>query len=119
MGASGEGTLAAVSSGPPGFSGRDTWSGGLAVSGLEFDLTPPVLRAPGDRTIRALWRAKHVRVAYAVAAQDDVDGSVPATCEPRSRSWFPVGRTRVRCSARDMSGNESKASFVVTVERRR
>ena len=117
-GASGAGTLAAISYGPPNFNGVDTWTGTLAVPGLSFDLTPPVLTAPRSKTIRVPRRAKRVRVTYAVAAQDDVDGNVPVSCEPRSGSWFFVGRTLVRCSSVDTSGNASKASFVIIVKRK-
>jgi len=53
-----------------------------------------------------------------VAAHDDVDGTVPVTCAPRSGSFFPVGRTRVRCAATDKSANTATASFTVTVRRR-
>lgn len=118
-GASGGGRYVDLSYGPPSFRGRDTWTGTLVVPGLNFDLTPPTLTGVGSRTIRASRGLKRVRVAYTVTAQDDVDGALPVTCRPRSRSWFTVGRTRVRCSATDMSGNESTATFVVTVKRRR
>jgi HYR domain len=117
-GASGGGTLATVSYGPPSFGGMDAWTGTLIVPGLSFDLTAPALTAPGSKTIRVPRRVKRVRVAYVVVAQDDVDGGVPVTCLPRSGSWFPVGRTRVRCSAADTSGNASTTSFVVTVKRK-
>jgi HYR domain len=62
---------------------------------------------------------KRVRVGYTVTAQDDVEGALPVTCQPKSRSWFKVGRTQVRCSATDTSANESKVGFVITVKRRR
>jgi hypothetical protein len=117
-GASGGGTLATISYGPPSFGGTDAWTGTLTVPGLSFDLTAPALTAPGSKTILVPRRVKRVRVAYAMVARDDVDGGVPVSCLPRSRSWFPVGRTRVRCSAADTSGNASTASFVVTVKRR-
>jgi hypothetical protein len=42
-GASGGGTIAHVSYGPPGLRGKDTWTGTLVVPGLDFDLTPPTL----------------------------------------------------------------------------
>jgi len=118
-GAGGEGTVATVSYGPPSFSARDTWTGTLTVPGLAFDLTPPVITGARGKTVRAPKSAKRVRVAYAVSARDDVEGSVASSCRPRSRSWFPVGRTRVRCSATDTSANEITATFVVTVKRAR
>jgi HYR domain len=115
VGASGGGTYTDESFGPPADHGRDTWTGTLVVPGLDFDLTPPVLSGARSRTIRAPIGRARVRVAYSVTAQDDVDGTLTATCRPRSRSWFKVGRTTVRCSAIDTSGNEGTATFVVTV----
>jgi hypothetical protein len=118
-GASGGGTLAHLSNGPPEWSATDTWTGTLVVPGLDFDLTPPVLTGASSRTIRAPKGRKRARVAYSVTAQDDVDGVLPVTCRPRSGSWFEVGRTRVRCSAIDTSGNESTTTFSITVRRTR
>ena len=116
-GASGGGTIAHLSYGPPSLRGKDTWRGTIAVPGLDFDLTPPVLTAPGRKTVLAPRRLKRVRVTYVVTAQDNADGALPVTCRPSSGSWFSIGRTRVRCSATDTSGNESAIIFVVAVKR--
>jgi hypothetical protein len=118
-GATGGGTVTTTSYGPPSFSGADTWTGTLLVPGLDFDLTPPTLSGAHGRTVRVARRLKRVRVAYVVTARDAVDGTLPVGCRPRSRSWFGVGRTRVRCSAADTSGNVGTATFLVTVKRRR
>jgi HYR domain len=118
-GASGGGTITHESNGPPSWRGRDTWTGTLVVPGLDFDLTAPTLAGARDRTVRASRGTKRVRVVYAVSSQDDTDGAVHVACRPTSGSWFSVGRTRVRCSATDTSGNESTASFIVTVQRAR
>jgi hypothetical protein len=118
-GATGEGTIVTVSNGPPAWSGRDTWTGTLVVPGLDFDLTAPIVTGARNRTVRAPRGKKRVRVKYAVSARDDVDGAVRAACLPKSGSWFGVGRTRVRCSAADTSGNESRAAFLVVVKRAR
>jgi hypothetical protein len=119
LGASGGGTYSDFSTGPPSFRGRDTWNGTLVVPGLDFDLIPPGLTGGANKTIRVPKRVKRVRVGYTVTAQDDVEGALPVTCQPKSRSWFKVGRTQVRCSATDTSANESKVAFVITVKRRR
>ena len=79
----------------------------------------PTIKGATNKLVRVGRSLKRVRVTYAVVAQDDVDGTFPATCLPKSRTWFKVGRTTVRCSARDTSGNESRATFVVTVKRQR
>jgi len=118
-GASGTGTIAHISYGPPAFRGRDTWSGSLTVAGLAFDLTPPSFTGAQNVTVRAAKGATRARVKHAVKAQDEVDGTVPADCRPRSGSWFKVGRTTVRCVATDASANEARAAFVVTVRPRR
>jgi len=83
------------------------------------DLTPPTISGLAGRLVRARRGVEHVRVTYTVTAQDDVDGAVRVTCRPNSGSWFNVGRTRVRCSATDTSGNTSAATFAVTVKRTR
>ena len=54
-------------------------------------------------------------VYYAVTATDDVDGTVPAWCYPRSGSWFELGQTTVDCDAEDSAGNEAFGSFNVFV----
>jgi hypothetical protein len=102
-----------------GASGKDAWAGTLVVPGLEFDLSPPTLRGAVDRAVTAPKRAKRVRVRYQVTAQDDVDGTVPASCRPKSGSWFRIGRTVVRCSANDTSANSVAATFRITVRARR
>jgi HYR domain len=107
---------------PPGnsFSGADIWTGTLIVPGYTFDLTPPTIKGAKNRTVRVPRRAKRVRINYSVTAEDDVDSNVRVTCRPRSGFRFRVGRTtRVSCSATDASANTPKATFTVTVKRRR
>ena len=103
-----------------GAQGQDTWIGTLVVPGLDaFDLTPPTLSAATSKTVRARKGVRRVRVTYDVTATDNEDSQVPVTCAPRSGSRFPIGRTVVRCSATDTSGNTGNASFTVTVRRSR
>jgi HYR domain-containing protein len=116
-GASGGGQIAHVSNGPPNWSGRDTWTGTLAVQGLNFDLTAPVLKGAVAKAVRAQKGKKSARVVYRVTASDNLDGAVPVSCLPRSGSSFRVGRTTVRCTATDKSGNTVTAKFTVTVRR--
>lgn len=116
-GASGGGTLThAVGFTSSGAVGSDTFVGTLVVSGLAFDLTPPSLRGATGKTVRAPKGAKRVRVTYNVSAQDEVDGVVPVSCQPKSGSRFKIGRTVVMCSTTDMSGNAQSAKFRVTVK---
>jgi hypothetical protein len=114
-GASGNGTLERSVSGGAGI---ETWTGTLVVPAVEFDVTPPTISGATSKTVRAPKGGKRVRVTYKVTASDAVDGQVPITCEPRSGSQFPIGRTAVSCSATDSSGNTGRARFVITVKRR-
>ena len=111
-GASGSGTLGRSLSGGI---GSERWTGTLVAPGVEFDLSPPTLSGARSKTVRARKGAKSVRVRYTVTASDNVDSQVPVTCTPRSGSRFRIGRTVVRCSATDSSGNTGTASFRVTV----
>jgi hypothetical protein len=120
-GASGSGRVErepGLSTGPRD-TGIDRYIGTLAVPGLEFDLTAPTISGARSKTVRAPKTAKRVRVTYRVTAQDAVDGPVRVTCRPASGSRFPVGRTTVRCSVTDTSGNTATAAFRVTVRRGR
>jgi hypothetical protein len=102
-----------------GRTGTETWTGTLEVPGLEFDLTPPALTGATSKSVKAKKGAKSARVTFQVTAQDDRDGSVPVTCYPKSGFRFPLGRTRVSCSATDTSANTASATFTVTVTRTR
>jgi HYR domain len=120
-GASGSGTLTHsyhyTSTGAA--AGNDTWTATLNVPGLEFDVSPPAISGAGSKTVRAPKRAKRIRVTYRVTASDAVDGAVTVACAPRSGTRFKVGRTTVKCTATDSSGNVKTARFTVTVKRRR
>ena len=98
--------------------GPETWRGTIAVPGLEFDLAPPRISGAAAKTVQAPKSATRVVVRYRPSARDDVDGTVPVTCRPASGSRFKLGRTTVRCSAEDRSGNAAVLSFVVSVRRR-
>jgi HYR domain len=100
-------------------SANDTWTGSLSVPGLAFDLTAPVLQGVRSKSVRAPKNAKSVRIRYAVTALDNVGGTVPVTCVPRSGSRFSVGRKKVTCSAEDASANVTTARFTVTVRKKR
>lgn len=101
-----------------GAAGRETWAGTVTVPELEFDVVAPVVTGTISKSVRVPRTAKRSRVRYGVVARDAVDGTVPVSCQPRSGAWFPLGRTIVRCSATDSSGNRTTSSFRVTVRRR-
>ena len=79
------------------------------------DTTPPVLAPVADITADAT-SASGAPVSFTASATDDVDGSVPVTCDPASGSTFPVGTTTVTCSAKDAAGNATQGTFTVTVK---
>ena len=77
------------------------------------DTTPPDLTVPADGTVPATDLSGAV-VAFTTVASD-ASGSVSVICIPPSGSVFPVGTTTVTCTATDSSGNDSSATFTLTV----
>ena len=119
-GASGAGTVSrSLGQTAQGAVGVETWTGTLDVPGLEFDVTPPTISGASGRTVAAPRKARRVRVTYRVEARDEVDGAVPVACQPRTGTRFGIGRAIVTCSATDSSANTKKATFAITVKRRR
>src|SRR2546428_12013628 len=78
------------------------------------DTTPPSLTIPADIVAEATGPGG-AAVPFSVGVTDIVDGPVAATCSPSSGSMFPLGPTRVDCSATDAHGNVATATFAVTV----
>ena len=78
------------------------------------DATAPVIFAPSGFDAAA-EDATGATVIYSVTATDNADSMPSVTCTPPSGSRFPLGATTVTCTAKDASGNQSAASFVVTV----
>ena len=119
-GASGSGTVSrSLSRTDAGAVGPETWTGTLTVPELEFDVTRPVVSGARSRIVLVRRGVKATRVTFKVAARDDRDGVVAATCSPKSGSRFGLGRTRVACSATDLSGNTATAGFAITVKTRK
>lgn len=78
------------------------------------DTTPPTVTAPEDRTLEA-FGPYGAPAHFEASAHDAVDGDVQASCEPASGSTFPLGATRVECTATDTHGNHGQAGFHLTV----
>jgi len=81
-----------------------------------FDTTGPVLQCPNDMIVEATCPEGAI-VNFNVTATDLVDTSPEISCSPPSGSMFPLGTTKVSCSAKDSSGNWAAPSvFYVTVQ---
>ncbi len=96
-------------------------SGGNLVTVLDndgpvsTDTTPPVV-APHRNVIVERGGSRPAWVPFsAPAATDEVDGSLPALCNPAPMSAMPMGKTQVTCTATDSSGNVATGTFQVTV----
>ena len=83
---------------------------------LTIDTVPPTIFGPASIVTFSTKSTK--RVAFRLRAVDNKDGRVPVACHPKSGSSFRVGKTRVRCSARDFSGNVARYAFRVVVKRK-
>jgi hypothetical protein len=91
-------------------SGNST-SGSFAVT--VRDSSPPVVTVPTDVTVEATG-PEGASVTFAQpTASDRVDGPVAARCDHSSGATFPLGTTKVICSAVDGHGNKGTASFAV------
>ncbi|WP_413104809.1 VWA domain-containing protein [Streptomyces sp. Inha503] len=77
------------------------------------DVTAPVVTVD-DRTIEAT-DDNGTKVDFTATARDAVDGELPVSCAPAPGSRFPVGRTRVSCTATDSSGNTGTDTATFTV----
>ena len=92
----------------------NTGSASFTVTVSLNDTIPPVVTVPGDFTVETESSAG-TTVTFSASANDDKDGPLTPTCSPASGSTFPVGTTKVTCTATDSSGNTGSASFNVTV----
>jgi hypothetical protein len=88
--------------------------GSFTVEVTPFDTTAPVLALPHGLNASATSSAG-AAVTYAATATDNVDGTVPVTCNVSSGSTFAIGTTTVTCTAKDALGNQSSGTFTVTV----
>jgi hypothetical protein len=78
------------------------------------DTRPPAITVPAPKQLTTRLRSGTV-VTYSASASDVVDGPVAVTCAPASGTTFPVGATTVTCTAADVRGNATSATFGVTV----
>ena len=93
-------------------SGSEGSTGSFPVNVV--DTTAPALSLPRDFNVLTTSSSGQA-VTYNASADDIVDGSVAVSCSPASGSTFPLGTTRVNCSASDSRGNTASGFFDVTL----
>jgi hypothetical protein len=76
-------------------------------------VAPTLVLAPIDLRIERSLAGTHV--SFDVRATDACDPAPVLECSPPSGSFFPLGITRVTCSATDASGNRSEGEFELRV----
>jgi len=90
--------------------------GGSGGGTMSPDTVPPTILTPSDIVVDAT-NSNGAVVRFEVLAIDDVDEIITPSCTPSSGSFFPIGDTRVTCSAFDSAGNAApQKSFMVTVK---
>ena len=83
---------------------------------VKVDTKAPTLTLPADRIVNATSSQGAVQT-FTATATDTTSGPVTqaAGCAPASGSTFPIGDTRVTCSASDNAGNVAGGQFAVHV----
>jgi hypothetical protein len=81
---------------------------------IVVDGTKPALQLPGN-IVTGARNGSGAVVDFSVSAQDRVDAKPSVTCSTTSGATFPLGETRVTCTATDNAGNRDSGSFVVSV----
>ncbi|MFL6496044.1 MAG: HYR domain-containing protein, partial [Nitrososphaera sp.] len=74
------------------------------------DTTAPTLQLPSTELVAEATGANGAVVTYTATATDNIDGTIAANCTPASGSTFPLGTTKVDCSATDKAGNKATGS---------
>jgi hypothetical protein len=95
-------------------SSNNTGSASFNVTVVLVDHTAPVVTVPAGVTVSTSNPAG-TGVTFSASATDNIDGPLTPSCSPSSGSTFPVGTTKVTCTATDSSNNTGSASFNVTV----
>jgi hypothetical protein len=80
------------------------------------DVTPPALSVPESFSVNTAPGQAGANVSFTdLLAAADGCGSVQLSSTPASGSFFPVGQTVVTVTATDAAGNQTQASFTITV----
>ena len=78
------------------------------------DTTAPTITTPGDFSVQAT-SGSGATVTYLASASDPDDAVASFGCSPASGTVFGLGNATVTCNASDSHGNNSSASFTVSV----
>lgn len=79
------------------------------------DTESPLIRCPANLTVvPATGQTSAVATYPAPIVSDNLPGAT-VVCSPSSGSTFPLGMTRVTCTAADARGNRAGCSFIVIV----
>jgi len=79
----------------------------------EYNATPPSIKVPANITTPATG-PDGAEVSFVVETTSD-DDVAHVSCAPESGSTFPIGKTEVKCTAKDGHEATVAASFTVTV----
>ena len=93
-------------------SGNLTSQCGFQVTVIEG--TPPVVSCPAPIEVECK-DGGGAKVQFSATATDDTDPSPIVLCTPPSGSFFPVGITKVTCTAKDSAGNVGTCATEVRV----
>jgi hypothetical protein len=80
-----------------------------------FDSEAPVIRCPADVNVQPTGSQTALVVNYPPPIVTDNQPGATFQCSPPSGSSFPVGSTRVTCTATDVDNNRSSCTFAVLV----
>lgn len=85
------------------------------VFSVTEDNEPPIIACPAN-IVHASNPGKHGAIVnYPPPTVSDNRPGVTTSCSPPSGSFFPIGITRVTCTATDAVGNTTTCSFTITV----
>lgn len=87
-----------------------------ATAFTRVDGAAPSISGCQDVTVDSEPGGQGATVFFNVGTTDNCDGSLPASCDHPSGSFFPPGTTAVTCGAADRCGNEATCTFNVNVE---
>ncbi|MBI4901127.1 MAG: HYR domain-containing protein, partial [Actinobacteria bacterium] len=80
------------------------------------DSTPPTLvNLPADKTVQGNTAGGANTWFTPPTATDTVDPRPVVTCDNPESGFYPLGATKVACTATDASGNPAKGGFTITV----